>query len=63
MTISKEIRKKKNDLVKESALLQKERFNEKLTKEKSKEIGEKQNEVYEKFKFYNSFIKTIESMK
>lgn len=63
MTISKEIRKKKNDLVKESTILQKERFNDKLTKKKSKEIGEKQNEVYEKFKFYNSFIKTIENMK
>lgn len=63
MTISKEIRKKKNDLVKESTILQKERFNDKLSKDKSKKIGEKQNEVYEKFKFYNSFIKTIENMK
>ena len=62
------IRIKRNELLKESKILKDMSFaveNKDIQKQfaKSKEINNKQDEVYKKWEFYEKFIKTMEEVK
>ena len=63
MNALRDLKNKRYNLIQQSAILQSERFNDKLSAKKSKEVGEKQNEVYKKYKFFDSYIKTLEKIK
>ena len=55
--ITKELRKKRNDLLNEGVSLKKNYFDEKLSYETKVNLCNRQNEVYKKWMFYNGFIK------
>lgn len=62
------IRIKRNELLKESKILKDMSFaveNKDIQKQfaKSKEINNKQDEVYKKWEFYDKFIKSMEEVK
>lgn len=62
------IRIKRNELLKESKILKDMSFaveNKDIQKQfaKSKEINNKQDEVYKKWVFYDKFIKSMEEVK
>lgn len=62
------IRIKRNELLKESKILKDMSFaveNKDIQKQfaKSKEINNKQDEIYKKWEFYDKFIKSMEEVK
>lgn len=54
---------KRNELKNKSICMRSMRFEPNVKAKKSYEIGEKQNEIYQKWKFYDKFVKAREEAK